>query len=75
MIYDSEALATGIVTLVGLLLYWLYVRKYREYRYEQPKRNASSCRPRGKCPPFFPNVRKLTDGGSTAGIASNLLLI
>lgn len=44
-----------VVLIIGVLLYILYYRKYRRYIYEQKKIVGNSERPRGQCPPFFPN--------------------
>ena len=54
--YIKNCLMLLVTTLVGLVVYALYVRKYRHYVYEQ--RNdigEEGGRVRGKCPPFFPN--------------------
>ena len=47
-----------VLTLIAIILYRLYYRKYRNYIYEQKERVREAyktSRPRGKCPPFFPN--------------------
>ena len=53
----NQCPCTFALTGVALVLYILYYRKFRHYVYDQvddiPDINKS--RPRGKCPPFFPN--------------------
>ena len=46
--------------IVALVAYWLYahcyVKKFKNFKYFQCfDKNHKSFRPRGKCPPFFPN--------------------
>jgi cholesterol 7-dehydrogenase len=48
---------TSIVAslLTFALAYWAYVRKFKHYIYLQPDDVVNGTRPRGKCPPFYPN--------------------
>jgi cholesterol 7-dehydrogenase len=45
----------SIVIVLFLIVYKLYLKKYKEYKYLQNKDIKNGDRPRGKCPPFFPN--------------------
>lgn len=44
-----------LVLIICVLLYVIYYRKYRKYIFVQKKIIGNSERPRGQCPPFFPN--------------------
>lgn len=45
------------IFVIGSLLYYLYYKKYRNYLYLQKDDidDIRANKPRGKCPPFFPN--------------------
>jgi cholesterol 7-dehydrogenase len=43
------------VTIIGILLYYFYCRKYKKYIYLQKNDSSNGTKSRGKCPPAFPN--------------------
>lgn len=54
---NSNSICGTSLILVAVALYYLYLRKYRTYKYQQVDdiKDLDANRPRGKCPPFFPN--------------------
>ena len=50
-----ETFSTYALPTAGLFLYLLYLRKFRIYNFNHRNEIKNSTRPRGKCPPFFPN--------------------
>jgi cholesterol 7-dehydrogenase len=50
-----DNLCTIVLTVVLLAIYSLYYKKYRHYVFHQVDDVVEKKRPRGKCPPFFPN--------------------
>lgn len=45
-----------VSSIIGFLAYLLYVRKFRHYIYlQEDDIKEEGQRPRGKCPPYFPN--------------------
>lgn len=42
-------------TISLVFIYWLYYRKFRRFLFNQVDTIKDGSRPRGKCPPFFPN--------------------
>ncbi len=53
---EFKNLAFFTLPILALLIYWLYVRKFKVYKWSQEfDPNLLKSRPRGQCPPFFPN--------------------
>lgn len=52
-LYDNACLAS--TTSILALVYLVYYKKYRRYVYLQDDDVKNPSKPRGKCPPFFPN--------------------
>lgn len=53
----NDSICCTSLLVVGAALYYLYLRKFRVYKYQQVDdiKDDDAVRPRGKCPPFFPN--------------------
>jgi hypothetical protein len=60
MIIDYLNVSTTAVFFVILpLLYFIYYRKFRYFIFDQRDKVTKGKTSRGKCPPFFPNGKKL----------------
>lgn len=47
--------AVGLLVVLAVYAYLTYMRKFRHYIYHQINDIKNGNRPRGKCPPFYPN--------------------
>ena len=51
----SENFQLIVITLCLSILYFFYYKKYRYYIFRQKDEAPNPNKPRGKCPPFYPN--------------------